>query len=295
MNKPLCIFGEVLFDIFPDGRHVLGGAPFNVSWHLQAFYQSPFFISSVGSDKEGNQIRQAMVNWGMDTKGLQTSSNLPTGQVVIELNDGEPHYDIVEPVSYDAIEAYTTEKMSCDFLYHGSLAVRNEVSLQALESLKQGKTETVFLDVNLRDPWWDKSSVTRLIHDADWVKLNGEEFALLYNADSGDGDELSSFIRDFNLQGVLLTHGKAGAEVMTVDHQHHKIKPAHEKSVVDTVGAGDAFSAVFILGLMNKWSLSLTLQRAQQFASEIVGQRGATVSEPQFYQQFIKSWNINAG
>jgi sugar/nucleoside kinase (ribokinase family) len=55
-----CIFGEVLFDHFPDGKRVLGGAPFNVAWHLQAFGEAPRFISRVGDDAEGDEIRTAM-------------------------------------------------------------------------------------------------------------------------------------------------------------------------------------------------------------------------------------------
>ena len=67
-----CIFGEVLFDHFPDGRRVLGGAPFNVAWHLQAFGEAPFLVSRVGDDEEGDEVRSAMRAWGMDPAGLQT-------------------------------------------------------------------------------------------------------------------------------------------------------------------------------------------------------------------------------
>ena len=43
MANKRCVFGEVLFDVFPDGKQVLGGAPFNVAWHLQAFGIAPYF------------------------------------------------------------------------------------------------------------------------------------------------------------------------------------------------------------------------------------------------------------
>ena len=68
-NRPI-IFGEVLFDCFPDGSRVLGGAPFNVAWHLQAFGAEPLFVSRVGNDPMGRKIRDAMLQWGMDTSGL---------------------------------------------------------------------------------------------------------------------------------------------------------------------------------------------------------------------------------
>jgi len=104
MSKQLCIFGEVLFDEFPDGNRVLGGAPFNVAWHLQAFSQTPLFISRVGNDSEGSQICKSMLNWGMNIDALQTDEKLPTGKVIVELEDGEPSYDIIAPAAYDAIE-----------------------------------------------------------------------------------------------------------------------------------------------------------------------------------------------
>ena len=293
MNKQLCIFGEVLFDEFPDGNRVLGGAPFNVAWHLQAFFQTPLFISRVGNDSEGSQICKSMLNWGMNVDALQTDEKRPTGKVIVELRNGEPSYDIIAPAAYDAIETPVDFSSACSFLYHGSLALRNELSRQTLKQLKNEKPETVFVDVNLRPPWWDKSAVLELLQQADWVKLNVDEFNLLYVAHKPQENNLSAFINEYSLQGVILTSGKSGAEIITANGQQYTVKPNIEIDVVDTVGAGDAFSAVMILGLTNPWPLQITLQRAQNFASAIVGQRGATVKEKNFYQQFINEWNIS--
>ena len=293
MSEELCVFGEVLFDVFPDGQRVLGGAPFNVAWHLQAFSQAPFFISRVGEDPEGMQIRKDMLDWGMNTSALQTDDRLSTGRVSIELHDGEPEYDIVEPAAYDAIEELPGCEPVCQFLYHGSLAIRNEISRRALEQLKSCQPTTVFVDVNLRKPWWDKPVVTELLKGADWVKLNNDEFNLLYASNDTGKNTLSSFIDEYGLRGVILTHGKAGAEVMTANAEHHDIKPDIAVEVVDSVGAGDAFSAVTIMGLNNNWSLKTTIQRAQNFASAIVGQRGATVIDQGFYQNFLNAWDIS--
>ncbi|MDM8548375.1 carbohydrate kinase family protein [Candidatus Venteria ishoeyi] len=293
MTKKLCIFGEVLFDIFPDGHRVLGGAPFNVAWHLQAFAQAPFFISRVGNDPEAAHIRKAMLDWGMNTQALQTDETLATGKVMIELERGEPQYDIIAPAAYDAIEPPSDHVSACDFLYHGSLALRNECSSQTLRKLKDSKPGIVFVDVNLRSPWWEKAVVLELLQQADWVKLNVEEFNLLYASDKTGQHNLSVFIYEYALQGVILTHGEAGAEIMTANMEQYAIKPNIEVKIVDTVGAGDAFSAVIILGLIHHWSLQTTLQRAQDFASAMVAQRGATVAEADFYQHFMNKWRIN--
>ena len=161
-NGRACIFGEVLFDRFPDGRRVLGGAPFNVAWHLRAFGEDPYLVSRVGDDEDGAAVRAAMRAWGMDEAGLQTDPRLPTGRVQVTIEAGEPAYDIVCPAAWDAIEAPTRERSGsppCALLYHGSLALRSGPSRRACQSLREAGPGTVFVDVNLRPPWWDRERV----------------------------------------------------------------------------------------------------------------------------------------
>lgn len=287
----LCIFGEVLFDHFPDGRRVLGGAPFNVAWHLQAFGQAPHFISRVGDDAEGRSIRDAMRQWGMDLGGLQTDDQLPTGRVDVRFADGEPDYDIVRPCAYDAIERPPVDG-ACELLYHGSLAVREHASSHALAQLLESRPRTVFVDVNLRPPWWRREQVQAMLQGADWVKLNADELTQLHPA--GSGGVAADLLTAYDLRGVILTRGAQGAEVLTAEGQRFGARPTVDVAVVDTVGAGDAFASVIILGLLNAWPLDVTLERAQAFASRVVGNRGATVSDPAFYQPFVEGWNLTA-
>lgn len=283
-----CIFGEVLFDHFPDGSRVLGGAPFNVAWHLQAFGQRPRFISRIGDDSDGNHIRAAMRAWGMDTDGLQTDDALPTGRVTVTIADGEPHYDIVHPSAYDAI-AHGNDS-NCGLLYHGSLALRSAASRAALEQLTGQPDMRVFLDVNLRPPWWNRDDLHALLHRADWVKLNSDELEQLQEGREPD-DAATTFVDAFELQGLILTHGERGAEVLTRDGHRERIAPRTSGAVVDTVGAGDAFASVMILGLLRDWPLRTTLVRAQAFASRIVGVRGATVDDAAFYRTLSADWS----
>jgi len=290
MKNGLCIFGEVLFDHFPDGQRVLGGAPFNVAWHLHAFSQAPTFISRIGMDSEGDSIITAMNDWHMDTAGIQRDPQSPTGSVNIEFVDNEPVYDIVEPSAYDFIMPITADALSCRLLYHGSLALRNTTSRQALEQLREQTTGSVFIDVNLRSPWWQREAVLDMVQHANWVKLNRDELNLLH--DSTDVDAARTFLQQYELDGLILTLGSAGAEIITADDEHQQVTPESNTHIVDTVGAGDAFASVIILGLLNDWPVHSMLQRAQAFASAMVGQRGATVSEQDFYQTFIDAWNL---
>ncbi|OIQ02739.1 MAG: hypothetical protein AUK36_04865 [Zetaproteobacteria bacterium CG2_30_59_37] len=278
------IFGEVLFDCFPGGEQVLGGAPFNVAWHLQAFGESPLFISRVGNDTQGNEILDAMLKWGMRTDGVQIDAQLPTGRVDVSFSDGEPAYDIVHPSAWDAIAPCETSG-DCRLIYHGSLALRDAGSRAALAQFKAQGDPAVFLDVNLRSPWWRRDGVAGLLEGADWVKLNTDELALL--SPSGDARDVMA---EHGLQGLILTHGADGAEILTVAGETLRIRPAVTTQVVDTVGAGDAFASVMLLGMLRGWPMATTAGRAQDFASRMVARRGATVSDPGFYDEVMSDW-----
>ncbi|MGD8843810.1 MAG: carbohydrate kinase [Gammaproteobacteria bacterium] len=294
MSRPcVCIFGEVLFDHFPDGKHVLGGAPFNVAWHLQAFGAGPRFISRVGADAEGDAVLAAMRDWGMDTSGVQTDPDRATGRVTVQIVDDEPSYDIVDDCAYDAIEAQPGAVPADAFIYHGTLAIRSTTSRQALDAItRTANAGTIFLDVNLRPPWWDREDVLVRVRAADWVKLNTDELSMLAPAADDRTAQARDFLAGNELQGLILTHGADGASVYTADGACQTVQPGDAVSIVDTVGAGDAFTAVSILGIISGWPLTTTLERAQAFASRIVGRRGATVDDSAFYKPLIQAWGL---
>lgn len=294
VNKPITVFGEVLFDHFPDGSCVLGGAPFNVAWHLQAFAQAPRFISRVGGDPLGDAIEAAMREWNMDVSGLQRDSEHPTGSVQVMIDDGEPSYAILPAQAYDFIAADDlAEAHGEGLLYHGTLAVRHEVSRQALTALKARHRGRIFLDVNLRAPWWRKDETLRLIDDADWVKLNHHELAALQSPSGDIGADMRAFRMTHGLEGLVVTRGDKGALAVDAADRQVDVVPAPALQVVDTVGAGDAFTAVLLLGLNLGWDMDLTMERAQSFASALVGRRGATIREAGFYQPFREAWALN--
>ncbi|MCU7914670.1 MAG: carbohydrate kinase [Candidatus Thiodiazotropha sp. (ex Gloverina cf. vestifex)] len=286
------VFGEVLFDCFPTGEEVLGGAPFNVAWHLQAFGQCPRFISCVGKDAGGDTIRRAMQGWDMDTRLLQTHASKKTGEVQITLQNGEPTYDIVDQVAYDYIDSSSLADAPHGVLYHGSLALRHEMPRQALEKLKSQHPSAVFMDVNLREPWWQRDLLLAWVDEADWVKLNEAEFSLLHGGASDPKSAAETFLQQHHLSGLIVTRGAQGAMAVIPGQPPVEVAPVKALEVVDTVGAGDALSSVLLLGLNLGWSIRQTLERAQGFASALVGRRGATVEDIGFYRPFIDAWKL---
>jgi len=290
----IVVFGEVLFDVFEEGTRVLGGAPFNVAWHLQAFQQAPLFISRVGCDVHGEAIRQAMQDWGMTTRGLQTDDSHPTGVVSVTLEHGEPYYAILDDQAYDFIECAPVFADGVTLLYHGTLALRHQRSRAALDSIKSRQPSIVFLDVNLRDPWWQAQDVEQDLSGADWVKLNQDEFERLYAADGDLAARMQAFLQRYGLHGLIVTRGEQGACVLSATGECLTVAPETKTQVVDCVGAGDAFAAVLMLGLIEGWPMATMMQRAQDFASALVGCRGATVPDRRFYQDFIEAWRLKA-
>jgi fructokinase len=292
MNRRPIVFGEVLFDVFPDGTRVLGGAPFNVAWHLQGFGLRPIFISRIGDDADGAEILTRMRAWGMDETGIQIDKKMPTGRVDVTIEGGEPRFAVAENVAWDAIDADTASAamQKESLLYHGTLAARSPVSARALERLRQNTRAPIFVDVNLRPPWDDQTLVQELVRGANWIKMNGHEWRML--AKSEDSLNVLSEKRFMSATGadwLIRTGGAAGAEILTASGSSFSgVPPAKVESGSDndTVGAGDAFSAMTIFGLLSGWPPAEMLRNALAFAAAICARRGATHADPSLYSEF---------
>ncbi len=290
-NSQPVIFGEVLYDRFPDNSSVLGGAPFNVAWHLQAFGQAPILVSAVGDDTLGHQIEQAMDDWHLNRNGLQQDNNHPTGTVEVHIEDNEPSYDIVSECAYDFINTELLPTAKPTLLYHGTLALRNDVSKEALVKLKQTGSP-IFLDVNLRPPWWNKQTVASTLADATWAKLNEDELNVLIPSSEKPAQKVAKLFEQYPLELLILTRGSQGAIAFDKTGSAITVQPESDICMVDSVGAGDAFTSVIIAGLLQVWPLALTMERAQAFASAIVGVRGATTQDKDFYNKFTSQWEL---
>jgi fructokinase len=150
----------------------------------------------------------------------------------------------------------------------------------------------VFIDVNLRAPWWDRDTVLELIEGARWIKVNADELKALA-PDGRNLEQRAARLQDrFGLDAVFVTLGGEGALARAQDGTLARVRPARDLKVVDTVGAGDAFASVLLLGLILEWDLQETLERAQEFASAVVGLRGATINDKRFYEPFTRFWGI---
>ncbi len=299
-KSTVVVFGEVLADVFPD-RTVLGGAPFNVACHLKALGQNPILITRLGDDALREQVTQAMTAKGMDSLGVQFDKRNPTGQVRVHLENGGHRFEILPQQAYDFIHPGVVRMTSLlvhpVMMYFGTLAQRHYISRRALKTLLRSNRAPRFLDINLRAPWYDKRTLQQSLQLAHIVKLNDEELALLakmFDLEASSASEQAKSLLDrFDLQQVFVTCGAAGSWHMDREgNRVETVKPEALSSMVDTVGAGDGFAAVCILGALHGWTIATTLERANAFAGAICGIRGAIPDDGAFYSAFIQRWQL---
>lgn len=296
--RPL-IVGEVLFDCFPGGRKQLGGAPFNVAWHLRALGLDPLMLTAVGRDQAGDEVLDAMRAWGLDTSGVTRVEELPTGRVTVELDEGIPTYTIESPSAWDAIPAGDTVAQaragSFSRLYHGSLGLRDDRTRAAIASLRNALAGRIMVDLNLREGWWTPESVEMAISGTSLLKINSDELETL---DVLDGVTLRAPVtaraarlgERSAIREIVVTRGAEGVSALMADESLNLPASPLPGEVVDTVGAGDAFSALLILGRERGWPDGVTLERASAFAARICTIEGAVSRDPAFYEELQDAW-----
>jgi fructokinase len=253
-------------------------------------------------------MRAEFERFGLSTAGLQVDAALPTGRVSVERHgDGGHRFTILPHQAYDAIEAEPAvaamTAAAPATLYFGTLAQREPASRDALARLLGATDACRYLDLNVREGQVTERCVFASLHAADIVKVNEEELQDLFGwythmrlptDDMGCNDvrhACATLLRVFNLTGLIVTLGPRGAVWFGADGAYHST-PALSVPVqlADTVGAGDAFSAVFLLGRARGWPLDVMLARANEFAGAVCGIVGAVPDDRAFYRPFIERW-----
>jgi len=303
---PAAIFGEALVDDFST-EQVVGGAPFNVARHLAAFMAPQLMITRIGNDKAGQAVRAEFERFAMGEAGLQLDAIEETGRVLVERGARGHRFTILPNQAYDFIDRAAAvaalEAAAPDILYFGTLAQRNERSRTTLTALLEATGALRYLDLNLREGQVDERIVTRSLQVANIAKVNEEELQAMFgwyfqikpDAPALAADEVrascQALLQMFSLDALIVTLGHRGSVYFGSDGGvlMHRDNPA-PPFVIDTVGAGDAFSAIFLLGRMRGWPLDATLARANEFAGAICAIPGAVPRDLGFYDQWMKKW-----
>lgn len=285
MNNIIVGLGEILWDIFPD-RKVLGGAPANFAYHISQLGYNGYTVSAIGNDILGKEILSSL-----DRKHLNyliETTNYPTGTVQVSLDaNGIPQYEIVENVAWDNIVYNRTiENLAkkTQAVCFGSLAQRNSISRQTIINFVKLMPEDSIkvFDINLRQYFYTKEVILESLQIANILKINDDEIIILSQLldleNLNEQDICKYILNTYNLNILILTKGDRGSYVFTSEKVSYLDTPKVE--IVDTVGAGDSFTAAFLASYLNNNSIISSHQLAVEVAAYVCTQRGAMPQLP---------------
>ncbi len=285
MKTPTILsLGEVLWDLFPEGPR-LGGAPANFACHAALLQARVAMVSAVGADERGTEAKRILNAYGVDISLVQDHSDANTGTVgVVVHGDGKPSYAIHEDAAWDGIvwtSALGERVVAADAVYYGTLGQRGAVSRatirQALDVAAAADVRRV-LDVNLRKPFYSEDMIRESVARASVLKISDEELDEVTEAcglaNTGTVEaRLHSLRRKYRLELVAMTRGSAGALLVT--ERETVDQPGIPTKVVDTVGAGDSFTAAMTVGLLRDDALTSVARTACEIAAAVCAQAGA--------------------
>ncbi|MDJ0780319.1 MAG: carbohydrate kinase [Desulfosarcinaceae bacterium] len=277
------VFGEILLDIFPDYTRI-GGAPFNFAFHLHRLGIPVRFVSRIGRDENGEKIQAFLEEQRFPADDLQVDDNCPTGTVQVTLDaQGSPRFDIRTGVAYDEIElaplAAPLSARPPALFYFGTLAQRTPAAHARLLRLvdRLPSRTRCFYDINLRPGATPPDIVAASLSRSRILKLSEAELHWLQRelgAPRGEEACLAWLHERYALDTIALTFGAAGS-LLSTGEGTSRIGPAPVGTVVDAVGAGDAYAALLAYGHLHQWSADRILKRAAAFAAEICRLPGA--------------------
>jgi fructokinase len=276
-------WGEVLWDLFPDAER-LGGAPGNVAYHLAALGREVALVSRVGDDEPGRRAVRALAAAGVDVNGVQMDRGRPTGAVEVAIEDGEASYRLRAGCAWEHIHfdgAAAAAVAGAGAICFGTLSQRQPRARAALEAALAAREAgcLAVCDLNLRPGEQDQDLVRWALGAADLIKLNEREERQLAQM-FGTADVVGWLLGELGMQEVALTRGPAGVTLFTAAGQKFDQAGFPATPGGDTVGCGDAFTAVWIDRMLAGGERGAALEAACRYAAYIASQPGATPAVP---------------
>lgn len=274
--------GEILWDCLPGGKQ-LGGAPANFVYHAAALGAAGGVVSCVGNDALGREISARLDAWKLDRRGLAVDGSQATGAVDVQLDAaGKPRYIIREPVAWDFIpwsETLRDLASKTDAVCYGSLAQRSEVSRNTIRAFIAATPPSCLrvFDVNLRQAYFSREILHESLVLSTILKISDEELPVVARllAVSGRDEQVMKTLQSrYRLRLVALTRGSRGSVLVVPNGV--LTHPGVRAEVKDTVGAGDAFTAGLVMGLLNGLEYQRIQEAANRLAAYVCSQPGAT-------------------
>ncbi len=287
----IIVAGEILIDRFPDYERI-GGAPFNFAFHLKKMGWPTRFITRIGDDANGRRIQRLLARNNFDPDDVQIDPNHPTGLVKVQLDDqGVPQFDILKDVAYDYMDLSFVQSVdwaAIPLIYFGSLAQRTAHGCEQYQTFlaRKGPATRGFCDINLRPPHLNREAVKASLNHTDILKLNTEELDWvgdICNGPQNPEDLIPWIMQTFGIELIALTRGADGSTIITA-RETISAAPRPIDTIVDTVGAGDAYAAVLANGILDRLPMVKTLDLATSFSAAICALPGAIPMDNQPYE-----------
>jgi fructokinase len=266
------VAGECLVDLYPTDddsavghetfQRRAGGAPANVAVALGKLDAPPLFWTSIGDDSFGDHLTSVLGQASIPSRFVHRRADDSTGLVLVdEAVEGgfELYLDGTATVEFDITDLPETLFAELEWVHLGGVLLAREPARSAMFELleRAGNHEcTISFDPNTRPSIWPSTeecvdALDRVVREVDVVVGHTEDFP--DEAFPSDPTALSDELLDRGPMAIALTKGADGAEITTcADSPWGECNckhPGFEVSVVDTTGAGDAFTATLIRGL----------------------------------------------
>ncbi len=285
-DRPVFSFGEIVWDIFPEEKK-LGGAPLNFAYYIGKLGGNSRIVSALGNDDLGHEALEAVNGCGLRTDGIRILDSLPTGVVRVSVDfNGVPQYDISTPAAWDEICWTDREEIlplvrNAGIFAFGTLAQRSRRNRECLrEMLSQLSSDAIIVfDANLRQNFYSREIISESMEIADVVKMNEDEFPVIseycgFSRGSPIDEIAGELVSRFKIKYLLITLGKDGSFVL--DKSGKSIRRQGRRiNIVDTVGAGDSFTAAFVWNIANGKSMEDASSAAARLSELVCGRKGA--------------------
>lgn len=262
--------GEVLWDVYRDGRHV-GGTPANVAIHATQLGDQGVLVSRVGDDAMGRELIAALRERQLSTEYVQIDGVHGTGVVRITLDvRGVPNFRCSSNVAFDYFEQTAQMQAlapTADAVLFSTLTQRSARSRQSIRSFLEAAVHAVKIcDIRaLPAEPQIRNQILESLALANVLQMNKQEMDVLrlnWHRESDDPRRFVDFLfRKFALRLVAITYGANGCELFNGERS---VKLAGlPVRVVDTTGAGDAFAA----GLIHQYLRGGFLEGMAEYAN----------------------------
>ncbi len=283
MSSPEFIgLGELLWDCFPD-RRLPGGAPANVAFDVQQLGLSAATVTRVGCDALGDEICGFLKSQGLSIDLVQRDPLHGTGTVTVEPTLTGTTYTFLPDSAWDFLAPQPeliAAMQSARAICFGTLAQRSTISRETIHFCLAAASPDCLIvyDVNLRPPFYEREWIERSLRRARIVKLNDDEVRVLSQMFATGTNSDLDFARHLlneqpQLELVCVTRGANGC--LAVSRTEVVDAPGIAVQVVDTVGAGDSFTAALIQTRLAGWPLRRSVEFANRVGSLVASRPGA--------------------